>query len=87
MSAVESRLRSTRAGDAPLHTARFLVLWLVVSLSYGLALLLGEILLLSRTGASITSLYVMVFLGFLGGWLPALVLTIAWRSWEVTHAG
>lgn len=84
---VESRLRSTRLGDAPVHVARFLVLWLViaVSVTVGLYALMG-IMGLPEFGDHFVSEFIsMLIFNGLGGWLPALLLTIAWRSSEVAH--
>lgn len=88
---VETRLARESLEDAARHVARFLVLWIVLSVGAASAVLVigvfevggisfyaGTPMLKLLTGATLVGASV--------NWLSALILTVAWRSSEVSHA-
>ncbi|WP_255149780.1 hypothetical protein [Halorarius halobius] len=84
---VETRLAREYLQDGATHVARFLVLWVVITVSGSLGL--GAFGLVFWTGFNVFSLLTItttVLLGAVAGLLPSLVLTIAWRSSEVAYA-
>jgi hypothetical protein len=81
MHATFERYRESRIGRSHVHAARFVALFAVITLTWSLPVYLaiehgGGVI----TGAGLPEPVAVAFIGALGAWLPAALLTAAWAG-------